>query len=96
MFSLIRERRTTAHACLTLGFKGSGFSLLIMVQLRGFGNRLHHQRRLSRYIGLCSVIRPQTGFSIPGRSGKAKSVRVATDDCYGSGSSLLRFGDVIF
>lgn len=76
MFSLIRERRTTAHACLTLGFKGSGFSLLIMVQLRGFGNRLHHQCRLSRYIGLCSVIRLQTGFSIPGRSGKARSVCV--------------------
>ncbi len=56
MFSLIRERRTTAHACLTLGFKGSGFSLLIMVQLRGFGSSLHHQRWLSRYIGLCSEI----------------------------------------
>lgn len=53
MFSLIR---TTAHACLTLGFKDSGFSLLIAVQLRGFYNSLHHQRRLSRYIGLWSVM----------------------------------------
>lgn len=53
MFSLIR---TTAHACLTLGFKDSGFSLLIAVQLRGFDNSLNHQRRLSRYIGLWSVI----------------------------------------
>lgn len=38
------------------GFKGSGFSLLIMVQLRGFGNSLHHQRWLRHYIGLRSVI----------------------------------------
>lgn len=49
MFSLIR---TVAHACLTLGFKDSGFSLLIAVQLRGFVNSLHHQGQLSHYIGL--------------------------------------------
>lgn len=83
MFSLIRQRRTTAHACLTLGFKGSGFSLLIMVQPRGFGNSLHHQRWLRRYIGLCSVITFE-------KERRAKSVHVATDNYYGLGSSLVR------
>lgn len=53
MFSLIR---TAAHACLTLSFEDSGFSLLITVQLRGFVNGLHHQGQLSHRIGLQSVI----------------------------------------
>lgn len=62
MFSLIRERRTTAHACLTLGFKGSGFSVLMMVQLIGFGNSLYDPQLLSHYIG--SVITVEKGFSL--------------------------------
>lgn len=72
MFSLIRERRTTAHACLTLGFKGSGFSLLIIVQLRGFGNSLYRQHWLSQYIVLCSVITLEKGVE------RAKSIHAAT------------------
>lgn len=44
--------------------RGSGFSLLIMVQLRGFGNSLHHQLWLSSYIGLCSVIILEKGFPL--------------------------------